>query len=198
MTATIEVYDRMAADYARLADAHLAPGLREWLARLEPGTRVLDLGCGTGRDAALMLAAGLDVLAVDGSAAMVARAAAHPGLNIRQATFDDIPALGTFGGIWASFSLLHAPRADFPRHLADLRAACLESAQLGLGMKTGSGEGLDRLGRFYSYYSEAELRALLAAAGFAVEAAIFGADAGLAGTVDDWLVLLAVADRPPA
>lgn len=46
------------------------------LDRLEiaPGTRVLELGCGTGGITTMLLARGADVLAIDGSGAMLARA----------------------------------------------------------------------------------------------------------------------------
>jgi SAM-dependent methyltransferase len=43
------------------------------------GLRVLDVGCGTGRHAAALAAAGADVTALDFSEGMLARAAARPG-----------------------------------------------------------------------------------------------------------------------
>ncbi|MDG1265716.1 MAG: class I SAM-dependent methyltransferase, partial [Ilumatobacter sp.] len=44
-----------------------------------PGGRVLELGAGTGRLAAPMAVAGLDVVGIDSSAAMLARIPAQPG-----------------------------------------------------------------------------------------------------------------------
>jgi len=156
---------------------------------VRPGGRVLDLGCGPGHHAAAMAQAGLDVLAVDGSTEMVALAAALPGVTAWHALFDDIPQFGPVDGIWASFSLLHAPRADFPRHLAALRALCPTGAPFVLGMKLGTGEETDHLGRFYSYYTEHELNDLLTAAGFTPKSALHGAGKGLAGTVDNFIVI---------
>ena len=60
-----------------------------------------------------------------------------------------------------------------------------------LGMKLGRGEIRDDLGRFYSLYSEAELRAALADAGFSVTEAVTGEGAGLAGTVDAFVLITA-------
>lgn len=188
---TLRIYDREAGRYAEMAGDHDTPGLDEFIAALPHGARVLDLGCGPGHHAARMADAGLEVLAVDGSAEMVARAAARPGVEARQALFDDIPSLGPVDGVWASFALLHAPQADLPRHLAALHAICRPGAPLALGMKLGEGEGPDPLGRFYAYYSEAELRAALAMAGFSVEAARHGRNVGLAGTEDPWILLSA-------
>lgn len=188
---TLAVYDRMAEEYARLTDRWDPPGLSAFLRRLPAAAHVLDLGCGTGRDAERFAVDGHRVLAVDGSSEMVERAAARPGVTARRAVFDDIPSLGRFDGVWASFSLLHATRAAFPRHLADIRAVLDPGGVLGLGMKLGEGEGSDDLGRFYTYYTEEALRGHLAEAGFAVAETIEGADRGLAGKTEPWLMILA-------
>lgn len=168
-----------------------SPGLDLFIAALAPGARVLDLGCGPGLDAEHVARSGHDVLAVDASASMVALAGERAGVTARLASFDAIRTLGRFGGIWASFSLLHAPRVAFRRHLADLRTACAPGAVLGLGMKLGQGEGTDRLGRFYTYYDESDLRDLLEAAGFIPRRMLRGRGKGLAGTEDAWIFLLA-------
>lgn len=192
--ATISVYDRKADDYASLTDAFNTddPNLRAFIAACPSGARVLDLGCGPGTSAAIMARAGLQVDAVDASAEMVARAATHPGVTARQASFDEMATLpGGYGGVWANFSLLHAPRADFPRHLSDLKSVMLPGAVLHIGMKLGSGEARDAIGRFYSYYSDDELTAYLQKAGFRVHDRSFGSGTGLDGAVSDWIVLRA-------
>jgi SAM-dependent methyltransferase len=187
---TQAVYQDRAADYAARQEGRQAPGLAEFIALLPAGAPVLDLGCGPGLHAGVMAAAGLKVLAVDASPAMVAMAAGRPGVTALQAGFDEIATLGGgFAGVWASFSLLHATRADFGRHLRDLHPLCLPDAAVVLGMKLGTGEGRDRLDRFYSYYSEPELRAELTAAGFRPGPAIFGRGPGLADEPSDWIVL---------
>jgi SAM-dependent methyltransferase len=188
---TINVYNRMAADYVTMTKGHAPQELTDFITALRPKGRVLDLGCGPGHHAAEMAAAGLTVLAVDGSAEMVALASQWPGVTARQALFDDIPDLGPTDGIWASFSLLHAPRADMPRHLAALHALCTPNAPISLGMKLGTGERTDRLGRFYSYYTEDDLNMLLTQAGFSPKSALHGAGKGLAGDVEDWIVITA-------
>ena len=188
---TLDVYDRQARDYARMVETWDDPRLDAFIAAMPPGGAVLDLGCGPGHAAARMAEAGLRVTATDGSAEMVRLAAAHPGVSARQARFDEIAGTALYDGIWASFSLLHAPRARFPDHLAALHQAARPGARLHLAMKLGAGEATDRLGRFYAYYSAQELDDLLAGAGFTVASHVTGADKGLAGTLEDWIAITA-------
>src|SRR5262249_47720119 len=54
---------------------------RELDLRFHPGQRILDIGCGTGVDAAHFAARGVDVEALDASPAMVARAEARGGFR---------------------------------------------------------------------------------------------------------------------
>ncbi len=71
-TATIQAYDARAAEFAdRYAAADLAPLHRLLLAHLPPRCRVLEIGCGTGRDAAFLASNGFRLVAADASAAML-------------------------------------------------------------------------------------------------------------------------------
>ena len=66
---TIGYYDANAAGYvAETASVEFGALQREFARRLPEGGRVLDLGCGSGRDSLAFLRAGLEVDAVDGSA----------------------------------------------------------------------------------------------------------------------------------
>ncbi|WP_107415604.1 class I SAM-dependent DNA methyltransferase [Actinacidiphila paucisporea] len=97
----------------------------EWLAAaVPPGSRVLDLGCGTGLPTAAQLAdAGLRVVGVDLSTGMVGRARANvPKAEFVQADIADLPAgepltRGGFAGVTAFFSLLMLRRAEIPTTL---------------------------------------------------------------------------------
>lgn len=189
---TIAVYDAKADDYAdRFASAEPDRHLSAFIAALPEGAHVLDLGCGPGTASAFLRAAGHVPDPVDASPAMIALANRRHDIDARLATFDDIDAVARYDGIWANFSLLHASRADLPRHLAALRRAVKPGGLLHLGMKTGAGEARDGLDRLYSYYSVAELKTILAEAGFTVTATSEGHERGLAGTDDPFVVIVA-------
>ncbi|MDU9002804.1 class I SAM-dependent DNA methyltransferase [Sedimentitalea todarodis] len=188
---TLNVYDDQAETYQKIMADWDDPAFADFLAEMPRGGAVLDLGCGPGHAAARMADTGLHVIATDGSLEMIRLAAQHPGVSARQATFDEIDGQSIYDGIWASFSLLHAPRAKFPLHLAALHRAAKPGARLHLAMKLGRGEATDRLGRFYSYYSRDELEQYLQEAGFTVASHRTGREKGLAGTLDEWIAIAA-------
>lgn len=189
---TLAVYDAKAAEYAAVFDnggkagAHLV----RFMGALPKGARVLDLGCGPGGSSYLMMQAGFDVDATDASSEMV-RFACDKGVAARIATFDEIEGDALYDGVWANFSLLHAPREKLPLHLAALAKALKQGGVFHIGMKTGEGTKRDHLDRRYTFVTELELRGLLEHAGLDIVAQNTGHEVGLAGTDDWWIVMMA-------
>jgi SAM-dependent methyltransferase len=178
---TIAVYETRSRDYAARTGRKAEPGLAEFVAALPEGGHLLDLGCGPGDSAHRFQKAGFTVDAVDASPAMVSRAR-ELGVPARRATFDEVEGQDLYDGIWASYSLLHAARADMPATLARLHRALKPGGRLHIGMKLGTGEQRDNLGRLYVYYTEAELVGLLEAAGFTPTIRRISLDTGFDGT----------------
>ncbi len=191
---TLRVYDSRAVDYVNLvAEATLDADMRAFLQPIPEGGHVLDLGCGPGNAAAAMRDQGYKVDAWDASPEMVATARTKFGIAARLASFDDLDAVDVYDGVWANFSLLHAPKADMPRYLAAIHRALKPAGHLHIGLKTGEGEKRDAIGRFYAYYADADITELLHSAGFAVTARRTGEEKGLDGVVAPWIILTAVA-----
>lgn len=188
---TLDVYDAKAASYAELVGDSKDPAFEAFVAALPDGGHVLDLGCGPGHTAALLAKEGLRVTATDGSTEMVKLAGQHPGVTALQASFDDIGGQDLYDGIWASFSLLHAPKTAFPTHLSALHRAAKPGARLHLGMKLGTGEGPDSIGRYYAYYTQDELYDHLRNAGFTPLSHLTGTAVGLSGSNDPWIAIAA-------
>ena len=78
-----------------------------------------------------------------------------------------------------------------PRHLAAIARALKPGGLLGLSLKEGTGEGRDRLGRFYTFYTEDDLRALLADVGLTIRDVTRGEGRGLDGSASTWISVLA-------
>jgi len=131
------------------------------------------------------------VTALDASPEMAKVARKKFGLDVRVAEFVNLTEVAAYDGIWANFSLLHAPKSQMPDHLAAIHRALRPGGVISLGLKTGEGEARDRLGRFYSYYTDAEITGLLESAGFTVTDKSFGSGKGLDGTIAPWIVVRA-------
>lgn len=188
---TIETYNQQAGAYADLTRQDKPdPQLVDFVACLPDGGHVLDLGCGPANASAYMRQEGLQVDPVDASSEMVRLANDTHDIGARQATFDDIDVIDIYDGIWANFSLLHASTADLPRHLAAVHRALKPSGYFHIGMKLGSGEKRDKLGRQYSYYSRQELKQFLTEAGFTVLAVSTGEGVGLSGEMAPWVTMI--------
>jgi len=189
---TIEVYNTRVDEYAKVVeDINPRPVLVDFISKCSAGDYILDLGCGPADASAHMIVAGLRVDPIDASYEMVRLANEKHNVGARLGTFEEITQINTYDGVWASFSLLHAPQRDFPRYLKNLHIALKPNGIFHIGMKLGEGEIRDKLGRMYSYYSESELKSQLEDAGFTILETKLGEGVGLAGDVSPWAHILA-------
>ena len=127
---------------------------------LEPGARVLDLGCGSGRDAKRFSEAGFAVDAVDGSPELCRIAAEFTGLPVRCMRFEELSAVAEYDGIWACSSILHVPSAQLPALLTSMAVALRDDGVIYTSFKYGEGEGM-RHGRYFSDFTEETFARLL-------------------------------------
>lgn len=188
---TATFYADQAATYAADTGVYPAsPNLQRFADRLPVGGRVLELGCGSGRESAWMLSQGLDVHPTDGIAEMAAEASARLGIPVSVLPFDGIEAVAAYEGVWANACLLHVPRADLPGILARIRRAMRPGGLFYASYKAGQAEGIDRFGRYFNYPDEAFLRAAYGAGwkSLAIEAA---EGSGYDGVPTAWLHVFA-------
>lgn len=185
---TLQFYDQKAADYGRTFGQTPSDDLRSFIAAMPAGAKVLDLGCGPGHASAHMSAAGLEPDPVDASAGMVAEAQAK-GLPARQMRFDELEAMATYDGIWANFSLTHAPREDLPAHLHAIARALRPGGQLHVGLKTGDGPHRDSLGRLYHLIPADDLADLITHAGLTITHKREGDMRGFDGTDSPFVII---------
>ncbi|GAA2836195.1 class I SAM-dependent methyltransferase [Crossiella cryophila] len=168
-------YDVIAQEYldwsARIQDDPRSRFVDLLLARLSPGSEILELGCGAGVPCTAKLAQRHRVFGVDLSAKQVELARlAVPGARFAQADMTDLdvpPA--SLDAVTAFYSILHVPRAEQPALYARI-ASWLRPGGLflaALGASGNNGVDADWLGApmFFSSHPPARNSVLLRQAG---------------------------------
>ena len=165
MSGTIGFYDQNAEDFFnRSVDADMARGHADFTALVPPGGRILDAGCGSGRDSLAFAKLGFQVTPIEASAKLAALAVAHTGLPVEVMTFDEVAWREAFDGVWACASLLHVPRAGLPAAVTRLREALVPGGILWMSFKYGAEERYAN-GRHFTDLDEAGAGLLIEAAG---------------------------------
>lgn len=133
-----------------------------FLRHVRPGGRILDAGCGVGRNALAFAERGYLVVAFDASADMVrlARERTAGRAEVLQLRFDNVAWREEFDGIWACASLLHVPAADLPVTIGRLAGALRRGGAFYMSFKYGVGERVANERRFTDQ-TEESLRAVL-------------------------------------
>ncbi|MBD9552482.1 class I SAM-dependent methyltransferase [Pantoea sp. PNT01] len=111
-----------------------------FLGCLPPGARILDAGCGSGRDVKAFTDIGFAVDAFDASAELVALARQWSGKPVTQMRFQDVDAVEKYDGIWCCASLLHVCEAELPDVMTKLAIALKPGGVWYLSFKHGRGE----------------------------------------------------------
>ena len=169
---TTQTYDQFAAQIAeRFWQTDLTHIWKEFCALLPAGSRILDVGCGAGRDMAQFRSRGFFVAGMDLSIGMLREAASRaPGAYIA----GDMTALPfsrpSFDAAWVNASLLHLPRKAAPGVLTGIHSLLKSSGVLYLSLKEGEGEIWEqREGqRFFTFYQAEEVIRILEQAGFSL------------------------------
>ena len=162
MDKTLDYYDRIAEEFAAdTRDADVGELHALFLAHLPAGGRILDLGCGSGRDSRLFLDTGYPVVAVDGSSEFCKIASALIGQEVLCRTFEELDFEEEFDGVWACASILHVPSERLPGVIARISHALKRGGFFYASFKYGVFEG-ERNGRYFTDLDEAGFANMIA------------------------------------
>jgi SAM-dependent methyltransferase len=171
---TTAFYDAWAAGGAEAERSAIS---RQFAASFAPGARVLDVGCGRGRDVVALLDMGFDAWGVEPNDAMRARALARDprlGGRITPATLPGLgqPFGGGFDGVVCCAVLMHLSPADLPATLAALVSVLRPQGRLLLALPEMRADllvdGRDPDGRQFANHAPERIEALLAGLGLAL------------------------------
>lgn len=117
-----------------------------------PGDKILDLGCGSGRDTKYFLEIGLKVTAVDGSEELCKRASDYLGIPVYHMLFQELDLEDEYNGIWACSSILHLPKDELRTVFYKMVTALKSSGVIYTSFKYGEFEG-ERNGRYFTDFT---------------------------------------------
>ncbi len=185
--------------YTREAEAYCAqplPAKNErldlFLAALPAGAKILELGCGGGRDSRMMLARGFDVTPTDGSPDMARQAEKLLGRPVAVLPFDQLDGNGIYDAVWANACLLHIPRPKLSAVLWRIHRALKAGGIFYASFKAGKAEGRDRFQRYYNYPSRDWLLSRYAPPGWMSAQIDEACGGGYDGEKTDWLHVTAI------
>lgn len=154
MDRTLDYYNKNANAFASgTKDVDFSEIQSLFLSYLSDGARILDFGCGSGRDAKSFHEKGFLVDAVDGSEELCVLAREITGLPVQQMLFSELDCVDTYDGIWACASILHAPLTELPDVFRRMIVALHADGIIYTSFKYGNGE-MQRGERFFSDFTE--------------------------------------------
>ncbi len=113
---------------------------RHFLPHIPAGGRILDAGCGSGRDANVFLRRGFQVAAFDASEPLAALASELLGQKVSKCLFREFSSEDFFDGIWACASLLHVPLEELSETMRHLSSFLKAGGCFYCSFKYGQGE----------------------------------------------------------
>jgi len=174
---TKESYQATAEEFTHnVADLAPMESIQKFVNFFPPKAKIIDIGCGSGRDAKIFTEKGLCVLGIDFSQNLINIAKSNAPLaefqimDIEEISFP--PA--SFDGAWAGCTLSHIPKKILPSVLQNIHSILKAGGYFYLTVKNGMGEGLKedlRYGnfeKFWSFFEEDEIANYIQSADFKI------------------------------
>jgi len=172
----VKTYNKIAELYSKYNFEKLLQFQLSKFISLLPGKKVLDVGCGMGRDVAYFMEEGLDVIGIDLSEKMIeeAKKRVKKGkfkiMDFRKVDFKD----KTFDGIWSMAGFVHIAKDEMPKLLKEMNRVLKEEGIIYIAIKEGQGEKEVKAPKYkgeprvFVLYQQLELEEFLKEAGFEV------------------------------
>ena len=166
---TIRYYNENAKDFcAGTIGADMSVCRGKFVTYLQKGAKILDAGCGSGRDSKVFLDMGFDVVAMDASIEVCKEAEGYLNRPVLCQTFEGMDFVDAFDGIWACASLLHVAKSEIDFVMEKMKRALKDRGIMYVSFKYGENER-EKDGRFFSDYTEESLIQLLERHSFTIE-----------------------------
>lgn len=173
----IRTYNKIAKLYSKFTFHKISQyQLNKFISMLPKKAKVLDAGCGSGRDAGYFKEYGLNVTAIDAAEKMIAEAKKNvkgvkfKKMNMIKTDFKD----ETFDGIWSAASLVHNEKENVSKILGELKRILKKEGILYISVKEGDGEEIKKEEKYnneprpFIYYNLPEIESMIKQVGFQI------------------------------
>ena len=162
MNSTIEYYNSHAGEYYdRTLAVELDELYGEFLEYVPSGGRIMDLGCGSGRDVKWFRDHGYEAFGLDASEELVNFARERLQLPVAVGKIEEWIADEPYDGIWCCASMMHLDEKCIEQFFSNLSHNLKPDGILYMSVKSGIDTGFDEAGRYFKDFSEADIRDLL-------------------------------------
>ena len=152
---TLDYYNKNSEEYFNSTlNVDMTNTYKAFLKLLPKGGKILDLGCGSGRDSMNFMKLGYEVTAVDGSKELAKRASVLLGKEVIVSTFEELELKEKFHGIWACASLLHIKREDLKIVLNNLYNNLDDNGVFYMSFKYGEQAYVDDKNRYFNCFTD--------------------------------------------
>jgi 2-polyprenyl-3-methyl-5-hydroxy-6-metoxy-1,4-benzoquinol methylase len=157
---TIRYYDKHGDYYTnKTLFVNLSQLYEPFRAQITRGGRILDAGCGVGRDTRYFIEHGYTVISFDASREMVRRCGEYPHAFCLNMSFEDVNYKEEFDGVWCCGSLLHLKVKEAKESIGRLTTSLKCGGIMFISLKMGEGHTRSQ-GRFFQYYNETTIQEL--------------------------------------
>ena len=160
-TDTLSYYNTNSSSFIESTQSvQMTEAWNRFTSKLIPASRVLDFGCGSGRDTKFFLEKGFFVDATDGSSELCAAASKYTGITVKEVLFQDWKSEPKYNGIWACSSILHLTKQELKAVISNIKEALLPAGIFYTSFKYGDFEG-ERNGRYFTDFTESSFEELI-------------------------------------
>ena len=152
---TLDYYNKNSEEYFNSTlNVDMTNTYKPFLKLVPKDGKILDLGCGSGRDSMNFMKLGYEVTAVDGAKELAKKASVLLGKEVIVSTFEELELKEKFHGIWACASLLHIKREDLKTVLNNLYNNLEDNGVFYMSFKYGEKEYVDDKNRYFNCFAD--------------------------------------------
>ena len=152
---TLDYYNKNSEEYFNSTlNVDMTNTYKPFLKLVPKDGKILDLGCGSGRDSMNFMKLGYEVTAVDGAKELAKKASVLLEKEVIVSTFEELELKEKFHGIWACASLLHIKREDLKTVLNNLYNNLEDNGVFYMSFKYGEKEYVDDKNRYFNCFTD--------------------------------------------